>query len=106
MAYDHGNYDYSHGLVPKNSCEKWYYTPNDCAMKPIEYLRDRHGYDRSQFTPRNRMHLYGDGSKSGWSHRRKQQTSTTMRKHYCSEKKTSRRFRLRMEMMEILNEDN
>lgn len=105
MSYDHGNYDYSHGLLPKTYFPgKWYNMPNSGAMKPIEHLKDRHGYDRSQFTPKPRMHPYGDGSKSWWSHDRKQNTSTAMRKHYCSERKTSKRFRLKCELMEILNE--
>jgi hypothetical protein len=105
MAYDHGNYDYSHGLLPKiHFRENRYNTPNSGAMKPIDHPKDRHGYDRSQFSPKRRMHPYGDGAKSYWSHDRKQNTSTPMRKHYCSERKTSRRFRLKQEMMEILND--
>jgi hypothetical protein len=73
-------------------------------MKPIEHLKDRHGNDRSQFSPKRRMQPYGDGGKSYWSHERKQNTSTAMRKHYCSERKTSKRFRLKQGMMEILKE--
>jgi hypothetical protein len=44
MAYDHRNYDYSHGLLPKTHFkEKWYNTPNSGAMKPIEHPKDRTG---------------------------------------------------------------
>jgi len=68
MAYDHGNYDYSHGLLPKTHfTEKWYNTSNSCAMKPIEHPKDRHGYDRSQFSPKRKMRPYGNGAKSLWS---------------------------------------
>ena len=106
MAYDHGNYDYSHSLLPKiHFKENRYNTPNSGAMKPNEHPKDRHGYDRSQFSLKRRMHPYGDGAKSYWSHDRKQNTSTPMRKHYCSERKTSKRFRLKQEMIEILNEN-
>ena len=53
MAYDHGNYDYSHGLLPKiHFKENRYNTPNSGAMKPIKHPKDRHGYDRSQFSPK------------------------------------------------------
>ena len=105
MSYDHGNYDYTHGLLPKvHFREKWYNTPNGGAMKPIEHPKDRHGYDRSRFSPQKRLHPYGDGSKSQWSHDRKQHQSTVMRKHYCSDRKTSKRFRLKQEMMGILDE--
>jgi hypothetical protein len=105
MAYDHGNYDYSHGLLPKTHfSEYWCNVPNSGAMKPIERPKDRHGYDRSQFSPKRKMHPYGDGEKSWWSHDIKQHRSTAMRKHYCSADKTNRRFRLKLEMVEILNE--
>lgn len=105
MAYDHGNYDYSHGLLPKvHFSEKWYNTPNSGAMIPMEYLKDRHGNDRSKFSPKRKMPPYGDGGKSYWSFERKQRTSATARKHYCSARKTSKRFRLKQEMMEILND--
>ena len=105
MSYDHGNYDYSHGLLPKHHFrESMYNVPNSGAMKPIEHLKDRHGYDRSLFCPKRKIHPYGDGAKSYWSHDRKQNTSTIMRKHYLSARKTSKRFRLKTETVELLKE--
>jgi hypothetical protein len=102
MAYAHGNYDYSHGLLPKTHFrEKWFNVPNSGAMEPIEHPKDRHGYDRSQFFPKRKLHPYDDGA----FHGRKQHRSTAMRKHYCSAMKTSRRFRLKQEMVEILKEE-
>ena len=105
MSYDHGNFDYTHGLLPKvHFREKWYNIPNSGAMKPIEHLKDRHGHDRSCYKPQIKMHPYGDGGKSDWSHQRKQHSSSIMRKHYCSERKTGKRFLLKQEMLEILDE--
>ena len=105
MGYDHGNYDYSHGLLPKTHfSEKWYNIPNGGAMIPVEPFRDRRGVDRSKFSPSRKLAIYGNGSKAQWSHQRKQHISTSMRRHYCSARKTSRRFRLKVEMLESLNE--
>ena len=104
MAYDHGNSNYSYGNLPKTHYrEAWINVPNSCAMIPIVRPKDRHGYDRSKFTPKLKMQPYVKG-KPGRSNDRKHNISTAMRKHYRSAMKTSKRFRLKQEMWELLNE--
>ena len=105
MPYDHGNYDFDHGLLPKfHFSESRYNVKNSGAMKRMERVRDRKGFDRSTFSPHKKMQPYGNGAKSYWAFDRKQHTSTTMRKHYLSQTKTSRRFKLKEELNKLLEE--
>jgi hypothetical protein len=105
MSYDHGNYDYSHGVLPKTHfSECWPNVPNSGAMKSVEHPKDRHGYDRFKFCPKRKMSPYGNDAK-GWCLERKQRSSTAVLNQCRSACKTSTRFRLKQETVKMLIED-
>jgi len=106
--YDHGNYDYMHGCLMPEGYHKWDLgnPGHPKHLTHLEYhvlvnlhndLNKGRNYGKAKQIAYCELGRRGHGS---WAHERKQNTSSTMRRHYKSTANKKTRQYLHNEMME------